>query len=524
MHELYRFILGELRGAWRFRWYALGVAWLVAIAGAYVVLTMPDEYRVESRVQVNTESMLQPLLADLAVEPNLQTRLEVMTATLLNRENLERIANENDLLVRARTPADEDRIINGLRNGININQGRRDQVYRISYQSDDPQRSRGVVQSVMDLLMEEAMGLTMEDAAGATDFLERQVEDYERRLQRAEERLAEFKRENVGMLPDQGGRDYYQRLRATEDQLEQLESQKRTAERRVDSIQEQLTALRTGQQQPDPASDPRVQALDEQIREDRNRLDELLLRYTEQHPDVRNLQAQIERREERREQLMADGGTQGAGENRVIETNPVFQELQIRLNDWQGEIAALETQIEEQRDRKERLLAQVDEITEVETRLNDLTRTYEVTRERYQTLLGRLSTAEMTTQADTDRGMNMRVVDPPRTPEEPDGPPRDLYLVALLPVSFGVGGGFAFLLHQIRPVFQGRELLAELTGRPVLGSVSLVMTRRQKQVKFGAIAVFGLAAMTLVAAAGAGALFADLGAAQLQELTRGLPF
>ncbi|QIT56542.1 hypothetical protein HC341_15870 [Aquisalimonas sp. 2447] len=522
MHELYQFILGELRGAWRFRWYALGVAWLVGLAGAFVVLTMPDEYRVESRVQVNTESMLQPLLADLAIEPNLQTRLQVMTATLLSRENLERIANENDLLVRARTAADEDRIIRNLGNSISINQGRRDQVYRISYQSDDPNRSRGVVQSVLDLLMEEAAGMTMQDATSATEFLERQVEDYERRLQRAEERLAEFKRENVGMLPDQGGRDYYQRLRATEDQLEQLESQKRTAERRVNSIEEQLTALRTGQEQPDPAANPQVQALDEQIREDRDRLDELLLRYTEQHPDVRNLEAQIERREERREQLVAEAGE--GSENRAIETNPVFQELQIRLNDWQGEIAALESQIEEQRDRKERLLSQVDEITEVETRLNDLTRNYNVTRERYQTLLGRLSTAEMTAEADSGGGMNMRLVDPPRTPQEPDGPPRDLYMVALLPVSFGVGGGFAFLLHQIRPVFQRRDMLAEITGRPVLGSVSLVMTRRQKSMKLGAITVFGLAAMTLVAAAAGAAMFADGGAEYAQQLARRLPF
>lgn len=516
MHEFVRFVLGELRGTWRFRWYALLVAWVVAIAGAASILTMPDQYRVESRVQIDTQSMLQPLLEDLAVEPNLQARIQILTATILNRENLEQIANENDLLVRARTAADEDRIIESLREEIVINQTSRDQIYRVSYQSSSPQQSRGVVQSVLDILLEEAMGLTRQDATTATDFLERQVEDYEQRLQRAEERLAEFKRENVGLLPDQGGGDYYQRLRNTEDELDQLESQKRTAERRVNSIQEQLTALRTGQDQPDPATDPRVQELDERIRDSRNRLDDMLLRYTEEHPDVRNLEAQLERMEERRENMVAQGT---GGETRAIETNPVFQELQIRLNDWQGEIAALETQIEEQRERKDRLLGQVDEITEVETRLNDLTRTYENTRERYQALLGRLSTAEMTAQADATGGqMSMRLVDPPRTPEEPDGPPRALFLLAMLPVSLGVGGGVGFLLHQVRPVFQSRELLGELTGRPVLGSVSLVMTRRQKQVKLGAITVFGLGVMALAGAIALGAAFADIGADMAQDL------
>ncbi|MDN3517211.1 hypothetical protein QWY84_06300 [Aquisalimonas lutea] len=525
MHDFFNFILGELRGAWRFRWYALGVAWLVALAGAFVVLTMPDQYRVEARVQVNTESMLQPLLQDLAIEPNLQARLDLMTATLLNRENVERIANENDLLLSARTRGDEVQTIESLRRNISIDQTERERVYRISYQSKSPETAQGVVQSVMDLLLEEAMNLTMSDAASATDFLEQQVNDYEERLRQAEQRLAEFKRDNVGMLPDQGGRDYYQRLRATEDEIQELETQKRTAERRVNSIQEQLTALRTGQRQPESGSSPRVQALDEQIRESRQQLDNLLLRYTEEHPDVENLQAQIERLEERREELVAESGGEGAPEPRAVETNPVYQELQIRLNDRQSEVAALESQIEEKEDRREQLIAQVDEITQVETRLTDLTRNYEVVRERYQTLVNRLNTAEMTTEADASGGqMSMRVVDAPITPDNPEGPPRDLYLLALLPVSFGAGGGFAYLLHQIRPVFQGRALLAELTGRPVLGSVSLVLTLRQRKAKLAAITIFGLAALMLVAAGGAGALFADTGAERLQAIMEEMPF
>lgn len=525
MHELLNFILGELRGAWRFRWYALGVAWLVALAGAIVVLNMPDEYRVEARVQVNTESMLQPLLQDLAIEPNLQARLEMMTATLLNRDNVQRIANENDLLLSARTPGEEERIIQSLRSNIQIEQTSRERIYRISYPSNSPQTAQSVVQSVMDLLLEEAMNLTMSDAASATDFLERQVSEYEDQLQQAEQRLAEFKRENVGMLPEQGGRDYYQRLRTIEDEIEELETQRRTAERRVNSIQEQLTALRTGQQQPDSGSSPRVEALDEQIRQSRERLDNMLLRYTEEHPDVQNLEAQIARLEQRREDLLAESDGASTPEPSAVQTNPVYQELQIRLNDRQSEVAGLESQIEEKEDRREQLLAQVDEITEVETQLSDLTRNYEVVRERYQTLVSRLNTAEMTTEADASGGqMSMRVVDPPITPDNPDGPPRALYLVALLPVSFGAGGGFAFLLHQIRPVFQSRVLLAELTGRPVLGSVSLVLTRRQRRAKLAAITIFGLAALTLVAAGGAGALFADTGAERVQAIMGEMPF
>ncbi len=519
MHELMSFILGELRGTWRFRWYALAVAFLVAGAGAYVVLTMPDEYRAQARVQVDTESMLRPLLGNLAVSPDLNTRVQVLTNTLLSRENVERIANEADLMVRARTPVEEQRLLEGLSGNINIDGGRNN-IYRISYASNAPDTAHRVVQSTLDILTEKTMGMTQSDSATAIEFLERQVGTYEERLRRAEQRLAEFKRENMGMLPEQGGRDYYGRLRAAEDNLEELESALRTAQNRRDSLGQEIRNIEAGEQT-ETIAHPRLILLDEQLQRSRERLDELLLRFTESHPDVVALRGQIERQQEERDRMAEQPGVT-AGQD--FSANPIYQELQIRLNEWNAEIAALQTQIADQKQRIESLRNQVDEITDVETRLADLNRNYEVTRGRYQALLERLSTAEMSTEVDASGGqMQFRLIDPPSKPLEPSGPPRQAYLLFLIPVGFGIGGGFAFFLHQIRPVFHNKRLLSDWTGRPVLGSVSLVMTRNQRRLRFVAVTVFGFAALVLVAIVGAGALYADLAADQLQTLMRRLP-
>ena len=520
MHELYTYILSELRGTWRFRWYALIVAWLVAIAGAYMILTLPDQYRVESRIQIDTDSVLQPLLADLAIAPNLDQRVQMLTNTVLRRENVERIARESDMLLEARSTEQENRIVENLGGRINISSARgRGNLYTISYSGRNPEQARQVVQSVIDILTEEALGATRADSASATRFLEEQIEQYEDRLREAEQRLASFKRENMGLLPEQGGRDYYGRLRAAEDQLESLEANMRQAERRRDSLREELTAIEEGRHV--DVVNPQVTMMEEQIRQSNQRLDELLLRYTESHPDVRALQAQIERQEER---LVALREGPAGDEVRDPSDNPVYQELRIRLNDWNAEVAALETQIEDQQRRIRNLVSRVDEITEVETRLADLTRDYEVTRSRHNTLINRLSTAQMSTDADMAGGqIRFRVVDPPVTPSNPSGPNREIYLLALLPLGFGAGGGLAFLIHQLRPVFHSRTLLAEWAGRPVLGSVSLVMTRRQRGVKLVAITIFGLAVLTLVAAVGAVILYEDLVIERLQWLMRRLP-
>ncbi len=521
MHELYTFILGELRGTWRFRWFALIVAWLVAMAGAFVVLTMPDEYRVSARVNVDTESLLGPLLGGLAVAPDMNQRVSMLTNTILNRENLERIAREADLMVRARTPADEERIIENLGRSIRISGGGRGStIYRISYASDNPQVAYRVVQTVVELFSEEALGMTRADSASATGFLERQVEEYENRLRSAEQRLAQFKRDNVGLLPEQGGRDFYGRLRATEDEIQRLQNAQRQAERRVGSLREEIAAIESGQRV-ETSSNPQLIAVQEQLREARSRLDELLLRFTESHPDVRALQAQIERHEERRAELE---DAPAVTETADLSANPLYQELRIRLNEWSAEIGAIEEQISDQEDRREQLLAQVDEITDVETRLQDLNRNYDTTRERYQALVARLSTAQLSGEVDASGGqLSLRLIDPPVRPLEPDGPPRDFYLLALIPVAFAVGGGFGFFLPQIRPVFQSRTSLAELTGRPVLGSVSLVMTRNQRRRKVVAFLIFALAAMMLAGAVAAASMYAELGAEYIRLIMRRLP-
>ena len=47
-------ILDEVRSAWRFRWYGLTAAFVVAIAGWCLVFALPDRYQADARVFVDT--------------------------------------------------------------------------------------------------------------------------------------------------------------------------------------------------------------------------------------------------------------------------------------------------------------------------------------------------------------------------------------------------------------------------------------------------------------------------------------
>ena len=52
MKELFGQILLQVRGAWRFRWYAVALCWAIALIGWGVVIMMPDVY--ESRARGGT--------------------------------------------------------------------------------------------------------------------------------------------------------------------------------------------------------------------------------------------------------------------------------------------------------------------------------------------------------------------------------------------------------------------------------------------------------------------------------------
>src|SRR5699024_811929 len=97
MHELLTRVLAEARGTWRFRWFGLAVAWFIAVAGCVLVYSLPDQYQATARVHVDTKSILQPLLKGLTVRPDVDTRVQLVTNTLLSRPNLEKIARRTDL-------------------------------------------------------------------------------------------------------------------------------------------------------------------------------------------------------------------------------------------------------------------------------------------------------------------------------------------------------------------------------------------------------------------------------------------
>jgi polysaccharide chain length determinant protein (PEP-CTERM system associated) len=485
MKELLDKIKHEFHGAWRFRRYALVTAWIVSMLGWLVVLALPDTFEARARVNVDTRTALQNVLEGQVIRQDFESQLNLIRQGLLGRANLERVAEQVGINLTAMTPAERDRTLSSLSERIEIAlepPAIRDPripntFYRITIRDDSREMALKVVDVLLNSFVEGTMRSDRTGTATAERFLREQLAEYGKRLANAESELAEFKKKNVGLVPGGQG-DYFQRLTGHIQVAEDLEAQLIVATSRRDELQRQLRGEAPFVPRAESGSSSEngggAQDTASRIQETQTRLDDLLLRFTEKHPDViaaRETLEQLQERQKSEIEAMRRGDAGVAAVARA-QTNPVRQNIQLQLNQVEVEIAALRTQIAERRRHEADLRRLVDTVPEVEAEYARLTRDYEVTRTQYNALLEKLEKARISGDAEQTGTVKFNIVDPPSASFKPIFPNRPLFLIGVLFFALAAGAGVAYLMHMLRPVFSNSASLADVTGLPVLGTVT----------------------------------------------------
>jgi polysaccharide chain length determinant protein (PEP-CTERM system associated) len=528
--DLVNQVVRDIKGSWRFRWQALVVAWVFCALGSFVVLALPDVYEARTRVFVDTSSRLREVLGTIAFDPDVESRVLLVRQAMLGRPQLQRVATETGLLAQAPDNTTRERMLDSLAETIEITAGRQTHdrnLFTITYMNSDRATSVAVVESLLNAFVEDVIQQKEQGAEAAQQFLRDQITHYADQLALAEERLAAFKRENIGLMPDEGG-DYFLTMQTQLADLQQLESNLRVAESRRQELRNQLTgeapflppagtASPTGQgAAPAPGSsldvDARIAAL-------QTNLDDLLLRYTEQHPEVVGLREQISQlRLQRAEALkaFAEGGIEDAS----LATSPVYQSVQMALNSAEVDIAALRAQIADRQAKIADLRARLDTMPQVEAELSRLNRDYANTKLLYDQLVAQLERERLVGEGDEREVVNFQIIDPPMAGVDPVAPRRGLFLLGVLILSLAAGGGAAYLMNMLKPVFNDAEQLRGLVGLPVVGAVSLALDRHaMAAARLRTLGYVG-AVGGLVIAAGITFLLKDPGAATVQQWLR----
>jgi len=480
MDDLTTQLLTHLKGIWKYRWVAVIAAWVITVAGSFIVYTLPDDYQASARIHVDTRNIL-PLMTGVTIAPNMEKQIAVMSRTLISRPNVERVVAMVDPDSKNMGTKEYEGTVKGLMNpetGIILDTAVGNNLFTISYNSPDRKRAKDVVQSLLTIFMEGSAESNESSSTAALRFIDEQIKGYEEKLNTQENDLKAFKQKNIGLMPQQGT-DYFSQLAIATENLQKTQLELREAERERDTISQQITGDEPvffediSETDINPSSIVNVE-IDARISELRQNLDTLSLNFTDQHPDIistKRLIGQLEDRKIEEAKLLKSNGFDDLGRN----YSPMLQQLNLALSDSEAKVASRRVRVEEYTKRYNHLKSLSNSVPEVEADLAQLNRDYQVNKTNYLELLKRRESAKISSKlGSATELMSFKIIDPPTIPEVPVGPDRGAIYSMVFFAALAIGIGIAFILSQLRPAFHTQNMLREVTGIPVLGSIPMI--------------------------------------------------
>lgn len=486
MNDLIPNVAKQLRMVLRYRWLALATATLFCLVGWTAVKLVPPNYEVTAKLFFDTRSLLQPLLEGLAVQSMFNLQSDSVQRLLLQRKSLERIARKGGFDVDESNPIAFERLMTKFSSRIAVTQDV-ETVFTISYRDQDPKRAVRVVDELLKIFLEESRGENRTNASQSREFLDDQIQQYQARLDKAEEKLWRFKEKNFALLSKQ--EDYFSRLKALNEQIEEAGVQLAEARSSRAQVLEQLKRLRETGKADEFAFQPNLNIqqdpMDERIGRLQEKLDELLTKYTIRHPEVVRVQQTLDQLLQNKVTSLQKITESHPDGDREPIGDPLYRNLKLSLAAADAQLAAIQARLDEYKRREEQLKSTVNSSLEVEAEFQRLNRSYTIDKSQFEEFVKRRELLNVTDNAvqDDDLDLQARVLEAPVEPVLPTRPSDSLLNLGVLLASVGGGIGFAWLIAMMKPAVYTREDLEALADLPVLGTVSMVLTPKTSRLR-----------------------------------------
>lgn len=415
----------------RFRVWVVLLFIVVAFVPLMVGYLWPNTYTTDAVLYADETNIIEPLLKGRASVTGVDRAKQAQEA-LYTRRVLEKAAEEAGL-IDPQSPEDRKAAaVRRLRDGVTVRtEGTNN--FRVLYSANSPDKAFTVLNSVVNVFIQDTARRKREESVGAFNFIDAQVESYRKQLELAEEKLKEFRAQNTDGTETQVSN----RISQLRNDIEMLKLEIQESESRVTSIKEQL-----GQESQYQVAKGEVERLRERRRELRQELDQLLRRYQDSYPDVVSLRQQIQDIDEEIAQIEFSGEAYGGSQTTE---NPLYEELRKQLSVAEVNLTAQKRRMESLQKLLEQEYARAERVAANQAQLSELTRDLDVTRNVYNEMLERKESARLSMTLDIEgQGVNYRIQDPATFPLEPSG---------LRYVHFAIAGPFLGMLAPLGLLF-----------------------------------------------------------------------
>lgn len=474
-----------VRAVWRRRIWFLVPLVLGAVAAVVALRVLPRTYRAVTTVLVEPQKVPADYVKP-TITSSIEERLRTIEPQIKNRDNLARIIREMDLYPDLRGEALMEAAIARARRDLTVQlQGN---TFRIYFEGRDPVKAARTANRVAEAFIDSNLKLRENQAQGTSSFLESEMEKTKSRLEIQEARIAEFKRQNMGDLPEQrdtnlrGVEQLQTKLEINMDALDKAETRRLLLQSQMAELRNQQSGSRRSTLVGlggAPAAPDQPSRLDQL----RAQLAELRARYTDRHPDVIRTRAEIAQLEalEKSQKTAPPASATSASPADDAGAAPKADPL------LKAEVASVDLEIRSLKTERERILGDIarvqgrlENVPRVEQELLSLTRDYDNIKNSYESLLDKRLNARLYENLEkSQQGESFTILERALPPTSPYGPNKILVL-GLGVIAGGLLGLLAALLRERSDhTYPDAESLQQaFPGLPVLATIPVFQSAR----------------------------------------------
>ncbi len=456
LKEFFRYI----RALYRYRVLFCVVSLLVMTvigAGSFFI---PKKYRADTTVFIE-RNVIDNLVKGIAVTPSIDDRIRVLKYAILSRDLVTKTLEEVNSPIFTKDIAEQQEYISKLIDRTDL-RVRGKELFTVSIDDKSADFAQKYINTLVGLYVEDNISAKREETYGANRFLSEQIEVFKAKLEAAEDKIIEFRNKN-GIYFSVDEKSTLGEIRELEKQIEQIVLSEETYQARKRQVKQQLESI------PETIDTVSEAKENSRLSEMENRLGTLLLRYTDNYPEVVRLKAEIEALKQKMTEPQSQ--ERKAESTKFTTLNPMYQDLQGQLFQIDAELSSLGAQ---KLNLQKSIAKKENELRDVPTarkELGLLVQERDSVKKIYDELLGRMSQSEVSKQMEIgNKAATFRIVDPAVLPKVPVSPNMLKMFILAIAGGLACGMGLIFLLENLDPRIRDVEVL-ESNGFDVLAVV-----------------------------------------------------
>lgn len=512
----------------------LAITWLVVvIMFTLLAFLWPPTYRSQAIILIEQQDIPAELV-QTTITSYAQQRIEEIKQRIMTISNVMDVAEEFELYSeREFDRMTRTEIAEEFRDAVSIKpisaevvdprSGRPSQAiiaFSLAFDGDVPSKVQKVTNEITTLYLNENLKERTEQTQSTADFLMAETEMLSQELSALDQKIAGFKEQNKGALPEQNQFNISM-VDRTESQINDLDFQLKELKKRKIRLEGELTQISPSA--PTTLADgsvvlgdaDRLRAIQSQLRqiqaiyredhpvllrlkreeaillqgssshdtyndtlkqlqEQQDNLSALQSKYTEDHPQIIKSKRMVEQ--------LADAieGMQKSEEAPRAD-NPAYLIVKTQLDSTNEDIRANTQKIESLNTKIERYEGYLSRGPQIEQDYQTLVRDYQNTYAKYQEIRSKMMSAELAKNLESEqKGERFTLIQPPELPIDPVSPNRTALVLIGVIMGVGAGVGVVILLEMLSNAVYSRTDLVSLTGDAPLAVISYIETQEEQ--------------------------------------------